>query len=326
MCAQTEVEAQQRQQQSVRVTRVAERHFDSASGRCNWSAVSKELGLPLTECLDLFDASISTIQPRSLIETAGGWSKADVDELRLFVATNFADGSTVDWRIAGAYMNIDALECQRVGLGTYNDAINAVAYRRIRAYRESGVSWKDMHQHFLQYSEWTSLRGRYYWFHAKQEGKPLRKLTTKWTDDERHRAKEIVSQHLESTTRSELVDIVQCEFPDKPLSDVRLVVSDVHGRLKTRPMTKRQMNRLRELVAEYREDWDCIGDALGVRPSRARHNWRKYSGDSSAWSLDDTLRLQRLTEAGIKPEEAAKLLGAKSHWACLAKANDIRWS
>ncbi|KAJ2443520.1 hypothetical protein GGF42_006603 [Coemansia sp. RSA 2424] len=91
-------------------------------------------------------------------------------------------------------------------------------------------------------------------------------------------------------------------------------------------MSKSHMNRLRELVAEYGEDWDCIGDALGVLPSRARHNWRKYSGDISAWSLDDTLRLQRLTEAGVKPEEAAKLLGAKPHWACLAKTFSIRQS
>ncbi|KAJ2507311.1 hypothetical protein IWW47_001164, partial [Coemansia sp. RSA 2052] len=160
-------------------------------------------------------------------------------------------------------MNIDALECQRVGLGTYNDAINAVAYRRIRAYRESGVRWKDIHQHFLQYPEWTSLKSRYIWFHVKQEGKPGLRLTTKWTGDERHRAKEIVSQHLESTTGSELVDVVQREFSDKPLGDIRVVVSNILKSLKTRPMSKSQMNRLRELVAEHGEDWDCIGDALG---------------------------------------------------------------
>ncbi|KAJ1661687.1 hypothetical protein GGF38_003505, partial [Coemansia sp. RSA 25] len=215
---------QQRQQQSERVARAAARHFDSASSWCNWSAVSKEIGLPLIECLDLFDASTSTIKPRSLIETAGGWSKADMDELRQFVVTNFADSLTVDWRIAGAYMNIDALECQHVGLGTYNELINAVAYRQICAYCESGVSWKDIHWHFLQYPKWDTLRSKYRWFHAKQEGKPGLRLTTKWTDDERHRAKEIVSQHLESTTKSKLVDVLQCEFPDKPLGDVCLVV------------------------------------------------------------------------------------------------------
>ncbi|KAJ2557714.1 hypothetical protein GGH95_005114 [Coemansia sp. RSA 1836] len=98
-------------------------------------------------------------------------------------------------------MNIDALECQRTGLGSYNDTINAVAYRRIREYCESGVRWKDIHQHFLQYPEWTALRSKYRWFHEKQEGKPGLRLTTKWTDDERHQAKQIVSQHPESTTR-----------------------------------------------------------------------------------------------------------------------------
>ncbi|KAJ2436162.1 hypothetical protein GGF42_008947, partial [Coemansia sp. RSA 2424] len=114
-------------------------------------------------------------------------------------------------------MNINALECQRVGLGTYNESINAVAYRRIRAYRESGMRWKDIHQHFLQYPECDSVRGKYRWFHEKQEGKPGLRLTTNWTDDERHRAKEIASQHPKSTTRSELVDVLQREFPDKPL-------------------------------------------------------------------------------------------------------------
>ncbi|KAJ2056668.1 hypothetical protein GGI17_006080 [Coemansia sp. S146] len=42
-----EVDARQRQQQSVLVTRAVERHFDSALCQCNWEAVASELDLPL---------------------------------------------------------------------------------------------------------------------------------------------------------------------------------------------------------------------------------------------------------------------------------------
>ncbi|KAJ2891112.1 hypothetical protein IWW38_003762, partial [Coemansia aciculifera] len=99
--------------------------------------VSSELSLPLIECLTLFDASTSTIQPRSLIETTGGWSRADMTELRQFVVTNYTDISAVDWKIVGAYLNGDALKCQHVVLGIYTGSINDVVYRRICDYRES---------------------------------------------------------------------------------------------------------------------------------------------------------------------------------------------
>ncbi|KAJ2882928.1 hypothetical protein H4R27_003118 [Coemansia aciculifera] len=108
---------ERRQQQIALEARAAERHFDSALGRCNWESVANELDIPLIECLDLFDASNSTIQPRSLIETYGGWSKTDMEKLKQFTADNYADGSVVDWKLAGAYMNIHSKEYQ-AGLST----------------------------------------------------------------------------------------------------------------------------------------------------------------------------------------------------------------
>ncbi|KAJ2741585.1 hypothetical protein GGI20_005088 [Coemansia sp. BCRC 34301] len=196
--AQAEDEARQRQQQSVRVTRAAEKHFDSALGRCNWQAVSSEVGLPLIECVDLFDASASMIKPRSLIDTTGGWSKMDVDELKQFVAAYFADSSAVDRKLVGAFMNVDVLECQHIGQGTINGLVNAVAYRRICEYCESGRRWKGIHQHFQQYPTYILLWTGFHHLKRKLEGRLATKYATEWTGDERERAMEIVRRHQAS--------------------------------------------------------------------------------------------------------------------------------
>ncbi|KAJ2018184.1 hypothetical protein GGI14_002472 [Coemansia sp. S680] len=312
---QAEVDARRRQQQSALVTSTAERHFDSKLGRCNWEAVASELDTPLIECLDLFDASNSTIQPRSLIDTYGGWSKPDVEKLKLFMTTNYADCSTIDWRLVGIYMNVDALECQRIGLGTFNYPINEVGYRRICELRDSGLSWKDVYQHFMQYPNEKSLQNRYYQFKAKPNGKTTERLTTEWTDADREQMKDLIKQHMESTARSELVNIIKRELPNRPLSDIRLLCRQYVHKPNAGRMSLDRLTQLRELVGEYGEDWDRIGKVLDVLPSMARYNWITYGGNVGnrfALSSDETRQLQHLVGSGVKYKEAAKLLGIVS--------------
>ncbi|KAJ2047733.1 hypothetical protein H4S04_004262 [Coemansia sp. S16] len=289
------LDSRRRQQQSALVTITAERHFDSILGQCNWEAVTGELDTLLMECLDLFDVSNLKIQPRSLIETYGGWSKPDVEKLKLFMTTKYADCSTIDWRLVGIYMNVDALECQRIGLGTFNYPINEVSYRRIREFRDSGLGWKDVHQHFMQYPNEKSLQGRYYRFKVKPNGKTTKGLTTEGTDADAdlERMKDLIEKHLESTARSEL--------------------------LKAGRMNLDQLTQLRELVAEYGEDWDHIGKVLDVLPSMARYNWITYGGNVGnrfALSSDEARQLQHLVDSGVKYKEAAKLLGIVSPHGC----------
>ncbi|KAJ2797349.1 hypothetical protein H4S07_005970, partial [Coemansia furcata] len=252
---QAEADAQRRKQQSALVTRAAERHFDRALGQFNWEAVASELDIPLIECLDLFDTLNSTIQPRSLIETNGGWAKADTERLKQFTEANYADSSTIDWRLVGAYMNVDSLECQRIGLGTFSEQLNEGGYRRICELRDSGLSWKDL------------------------EGRERDRLTAEWTDAERKRMEDLMKRHMESASRSELVDIIQRELPARPLSDIRLFFDRYAYYLKAGYLSLDQMARMRGLVDEYGDDWDRIGEALDVLPSRARHNWIKHGGD-----------------------------------------------
>ncbi|KAJ2017994.1 hypothetical protein GGH13_002239 [Coemansia sp. S155-1] len=323
---QAEVDTQRRQQMSALVTKTAERHFDSALGQCNWEAVASELDTPLIACLDHFNASNSMIKPRSPIETYGGWSKVDMGKLEQFIAANYADSSSVDWRLAGAYMNIDALECQRVGLGTFNDPINELGYRRVCEFRESVMSWKDIHQHFQQYANVSLLKGKCLVFKRKLDGVTGVRLTSKWTDADLERMKDLIEKHLESATRSELVDIIQRELPARPLSDIRLLFGRYLYKLRAGRMHSGQMIRLRELVAEYGEDWDRIGETLGVLPCRAQRNWLEHGGNvggNSSWTSDETRQFQQLVSSGVKAKEAVKLLKTKPYWAFQDKKSRI---
>ncbi|KAJ2238284.1 hypothetical protein GGI13_008357, partial [Coemansia sp. RSA 455] len=56
------------------------------------------------------------------------------------------------------------------------------------------------------------------------------------------------------------------------------------------------MTRLRELVAEYDEDWGRVGEALGVLPSSAQYNWVKYGGNVGA---EDEILLNMVDGPGI---------------------------
>ncbi|KAJ2428090.1 hypothetical protein GGF41_001478 [Coemansia sp. RSA 2531] len=200
-----------------------------------WGSIL-DLDTPLIECLDLFNASNSTIQPRSLINTCGGWSKPDMEALKQFMTTNYADSSSVDWRLADIYMSTGVSECQHVGQGTFDDPLNKVGYRQICELRDSRMGWKD-------------------------------------TDVERKQMKDLIEQHMESTARSKLVDIIKQEIPNRPLSDIRLFCRQYVHKLKAGRMSLDQMTQLRELVGEYGEDWDRIGKVLDVLPPMARYSW-----------------------------------------------------
>ncbi|KAJ2867194.1 hypothetical protein GGH94_000997 [Coemansia aciculifera] len=240
---QTEIDAQQNQQSAL-VTRAAERHFDGALGQCDWEAVASKLDIPLIECLDLFNASNSTIKSRLVIESYGGWSKTDVERLKRFIAANYADDSIVDWRLVGAYMNVDPLECQR---------------------------------------------SRYEQYIVELEGGTAERFAAEWTDAERKLIENLIEQHLESTTRSELVDIIQRELPARPLSDIHLFTAKYVYELKAGRVRGSQMTQIRELVAETR-------------------------------------LFQRLTDSGVKSKDAAQILGAESRQSCQDNMPDVESS
>ncbi|KAJ2352468.1 hypothetical protein GGH92_001248, partial [Coemansia sp. RSA 2673] len=82
--------------------------------------------------------------------------------------------------------------------------------------------------------------------------------------------KDLIEQHMESTTILELVDIIKRELPARLKSDISIFSRQYVHELKAGRMNMNQMIQMRELVAEYGDDWDRIGKALGVPPSRAR--------------------------------------------------------
>ncbi|KAJ2032957.1 hypothetical protein H4S03_005975 [Coemansia sp. S3946] len=94
---------------------------------------------------------------------------------------------------------------------------------------------------------------------------------------------------MESTTILELVDIIKRELPARPKSDISIFSHQYVHELKAGRMNMNQMIQMRELVDEYGDDWDCIGKALGVPPSRARRNWVEHSGDVASRRRDAAL-------------------------------------
>ncbi|KAJ2104649.1 hypothetical protein GGI16_002692, partial [Coemansia sp. S142-1] len=152
---------------------------------------------------------------------------------------------------------------------------------------------------------------RYHECRRGLEGFETEGLTARWTDKERDRMKDLIEQHMESTTILELVDIIKRELPARLKSDISIFSRQYVHELKAGRMNMNQMIQMRELVAEYGDDWDRIGKALGVPPSRARRNWLEHSGDvgnNSALSIDEARQLQQLIDSGIKPQEATRLL------------------
>ncbi|KAJ2037642.1 hypothetical protein H4S03_002842 [Coemansia sp. S3946] len=177
-------------------------------------------------------------------------------------------------------MNVYSLECQHMEQATYNELINGVAYRQIQNFCNSGMSWNDIHEHFLQYPNVTSLQTRWCWLKMMLEVQAGDSLSAEWTDAERELIKDLIDRHVQSATRSELVDIIKCELPTRLLSDIHLLSGQYIYELKTHRLHVDQMTRLQDLVVEYGKDWVRIGKEFGVLPSRARHNWIMYGGEA----------------------------------------------
>ncbi|KAJ2891447.1 hypothetical protein IWW38_003612 [Coemansia aciculifera] len=207
-------------------------------------------------------------------------------------------------------MNVDYSECQRVGLGTYSDMMNASEYHRIYELRQAGMGWADIHQRSLQYSDPLALRHRFNYLKGR-----LRDMTeevvaaAKWTDVECKRAMEIGCRHVESTTRLELADIMQREFPGKPFDDVSAFANEFRNTLKFAVMRERQWIQMQGLVARHGKDWDVVGKAMNILPSRAQYNWIIYGPDG-----DEFFGSYIAEEAPVSPEATPTSPEAISPW------------
>ncbi|KAJ2254565.1 hypothetical protein GGI13_002083, partial [Coemansia sp. RSA 455] len=213
-------------------------------------------------------------------------------------------------------MNVDALECQRVSQGTFSEPINGVAYRRICELRDAGLEWKDIHQHFQQYANVTLLKIKYYGLEAELSGGTVDELTVEWTDAERRVMKGLIEQHLGSTTRLELVDIIQRELPARPSSDISIFTSQYINELKEGRLRPKQVTQLRELVESYGEDRDRIGKMLGVLPSSAKRNWLEHGGDTVRYVRADSHQSchDKITDAESSANQQREDIHSHSPW------------
>ncbi|KAJ2520956.1 hypothetical protein GGH20_004417, partial [Coemansia sp. RSA 1937] len=94
--AEDDARLQKKIEQSIRVTQLADQSYNEEHGRCDWDSVVRDMDIPLVECLQLFDASLSTV-PVRLLPNITNWAADDLSTLKSFVTEQFGAVTADDW-------------------------------------------------------------------------------------------------------------------------------------------------------------------------------------------------------------------------------------
>ncbi|KAJ2405826.1 hypothetical protein J3F80_003905, partial [Coemansia sp. RSA 2526] len=87
---------QKRAELSIRVTKLADLAYDDQRGQCDWESVTRDMDMPLIECLRLFDPSLSTFSVRSLPNITD-WLANDLSTLKSLVSEQFGAITADEW-------------------------------------------------------------------------------------------------------------------------------------------------------------------------------------------------------------------------------------
>ncbi|KAJ1720319.1 hypothetical protein LPJ61_006181, partial [Coemansia biformis] len=93
------------------------------------------------------------------------------------------------------------------------------------------------------------------------------------------------------------------------------------------PRTINYLNRdefiqLQELVSAHGEDWECVGELMGIRPRDLAKNWVGYSVDTQitkAWTHEEMVLLYLCRTLGIDCRRTAKIIHTKLPLQCRRK-------
>ncbi|KAJ2300848.1 hypothetical protein IWW54_006286, partial [Coemansia sp. RSA 2705] len=144
----------------------------------------KDLDMPLMECLDLFDVSLSSVPVRSLPKFMD-WLPDDFPLLKGFVQ-QFPGTLTADeWRLVSAFMNIKLAGCVMAYSMCIHPRMTTELFELIASYREKGMPWKDIYQQLPVFASVQALPSVYSRFKAKvSRGLKPATIRVRWTDAE----------------------------------------------------------------------------------------------------------------------------------------------
>ncbi|KAJ1938129.1 hypothetical protein GGF37_004930, partial [Kickxella alabastrina] len=325
--AQADAEVQKRLELRKQVTEAAaNRFFDATTARCNWEALATEFGLPLIDCLRLFDLTQSSIQPRAM-PIPHRWTVDNRKILTQFVADHFGEKATGDWVLADVYMNTNDSVCFKAFDFWQHPRITAELLDDLGRYRAQGMRWKDI---YLMYPYFLSQRGlaKLYHKHLRLQDTPQDDNTeaVQWTDAEKQRIKDIIWEHRHSIDTKTLVVMVQNEFPDKPLKVIKSTCARLFAFSKLIVFGASDMIKLKQLVNKHGEDWARIDSELGTFPGRAQHSWIKHGHIelSDQWTDSELQKLRYCMDKGMGGTEASRYIGTRLPIQCGNKMNYIR--
>ncbi|KAJ1950406.1 hypothetical protein EC988_004398, partial [Linderina pennispora] len=319
-------DAQNARELSKRVTEAAKGHYDDVKGRIDWSAVSRQVGLPLIECLKRFDGASSGIKRRSF-PTHDDWTKNEAEVLQGFVRKHFRNPTTRDWELVGNYMNVDKVDCLKRCQIMRKFEMTDERFSEITRYREAGLTWKQIRTKFGDLWAAETI-GQSYRERVHRLNRSPVDIVDRFTSDELAELREVRLQQPGNITAKEFVRIAQEAFPHKSRVSVEDACTRAMAFLRLSiKISIHGFNRLQQLVRQHGEDWDLIGREMHALPSKMRNAWKGYGLDTritTEWTADELATLRRCKDSCIPPGKTARIIGTKLPVQCRAMLSKLR--
>ncbi|KAJ2280736.1 hypothetical protein EV176_000852, partial [Coemansia sp. RSA 451] len=316
--AEDDARLQKKIEQSIRVTQLADQSYNEEHGRCDWDSVVRDMDIPLVECLQLFDASLSTV-PVRLLPNITNWAADDLSTLKSFVTEQFGAVTADDWLLVGVYMNVEQKDCFMAHSMCSFPQMSAVLHEAITQHRNANMEWKDIFEKYPIFSRIGGLRNAYYQFKEFDDSKP-KAIHIEWTDEETRRIQELVQTYYKPGNKREVLIQAQKAFPDISQESILGKIKQITS--KVPDITSDDIDRVKKLVYAYGKDWARIGQEINVTPRRAKRIWTQHREQQKApqtWSEDELNTLRRCIHDGVEMAEASRLIGTKTRDACNAK-------
>ncbi|KAJ2496936.1 hypothetical protein GGH96_005481, partial [Coemansia sp. RSA 1972] len=306
---------QKRMSLSVRVSQWAEWAYDQLRGRYDWELVARDLEMPLIECLQLFDADFSNAPVRSLPNITD-WSADDLSTLKSFVSEHFGAITADEWRLVGAFMNVEKSDCSMAHNICTHPRMTPDLHEAITRKQNKGQKWTDIFKQHPIFSSASVLHTAYNRFNGRIGSNP-KIIIKNWSDEETHRIQELIQNYYKPGDLREVVIRVLMEFPKRTEASIldkiqRTTVTCLY-------ITNNDMYRVNKLVEAYGEDWELIGEEMYVSPRSAQWIWAQHQQRqkvTEAWTDDELNTLRKCVRGGIGMAEASRIIGTKSPYMC----------